>query len=355
MLRRPSKANLHAAVVPVYFLASKRFTPTRWSLFDGLEIFELTKDAKNYFSTWLNKLHGMGDRFGPSHGILVEPLAYRAGLGNRMASEGKELPPPIHVFEKLSEGQNALVQTDTLSLARMIVVSAWLLRGVRFAMSTSFSGQFDNNGIFKGGSHANKPVERTLWRPYSPAGSLPDTRLTRNEFVSVLGLLEPYYRPYTWTHDRLAVALASLWGAVTSNNPTHSLIGLVTALEAVVSTDVVEMTHQVAERTAILAGTSAQERVEIFDAVRDVYKLRSSIVHGSAKSPKGLITLESTISSPKHSMVSSSALTKLSYLNCRLILAALRDSEYMYIVRMTKDEDKQSKKLRDLFRRRLLS
>ena len=56
----------------------------------------------------------------------------------------------------------------------------------------------------------------------------------------------------------------------------------VTAMEALVSTATIELSHQVSERVAILLGKTVDERKEIYTTVKKAYGYRSKAAHGEA-------------------------------------------------------------------------
>ena len=56
------------------------------------------------------------------------------------------------------------------------------------------------------------------------------------------------------------------------------------ALEVLYSLDAGELTHKLSTRAAYFLGPgSAEDRVDVFDAVHDLYEVRSSIVHGRGR------------------------------------------------------------------------
>ncbi|TPG92425.1 hypothetical protein EEL32_01465 [Brevibacillus laterosporus] len=54
-----------------------------------------------------------------------------------------------------------------------------------------------------------------------------------------------------------------------------------TMLETLLSTSSSEITHKISERAARMIGETPEKRIEIYNTVKKVYKIRSSIVHGS--------------------------------------------------------------------------
>jgi Apea-like HEPN len=59
------------------------------------------------------------------------------------------------------------------------------------------------------------------------------------------------------------------------------IVSYCTALEALFSTDTMEVSHKISERVALLLGTSAENKREIYKFVKNAYSQRSAVVHGS--------------------------------------------------------------------------
>ena len=59
-----------------------------------------------------------------------------------------------------------------------------------------------------------------------------------------------------------------------------------TALECLFTTDNKELSHKTAERTALLIGTNKDDRKNVYEKVKDIYSVRSQVLHGTAISRK---------------------------------------------------------------------
>ena len=64
------------------------------------------------------------------------------------------------------------------------------------------------------------------------------------------------------------------------NALTIKVLMFITAMEALVSTSTVELSHQVAERVAFLIGADANERQAIYNNIKKSYGIRSKAAHG---------------------------------------------------------------------------
>jgi hypothetical protein len=51
-------------------------------------------------------------------------------------------------------------------------------------------------------------------------------------------------------------------------------------MEALVSTSITELSHQVSERVAVLLGSDEEERVTIYNDIKKGYNVRSKTAHG---------------------------------------------------------------------------
>ncbi len=61
---------------------------------------------------------------------------------------------------------------------------------------------------------------------------------------------------------------------------TIKVLMYITAMEALVSTSTAELSHQVAERVALLIGKNAEERMCIYNNIKKGYNVRSKAAHG---------------------------------------------------------------------------
>lgn len=61
---------------------------------------------------------------------------------------------------------------------------------------------------------------------------------------------------------------------------TIKVLMYITAMEALVSTSTAELSHQVAERVALLIGADAEDRMRIYNNIKKGYGVRSKVAHG---------------------------------------------------------------------------
>lgn len=80
--------------------------------------------------------------------------------------------------------------------------------------------------------------------------------------------------------DRFTRAIYFTMGARKSAILPMKILSYCTALECLFTIGTAEITHKTAERVASLLGTSKESKLDLYNTVKDAYKIRSTIVHG---------------------------------------------------------------------------
>ena len=80
--------------------------------------------------------------------------------------------------------------------------------------------------------------------------------------------------------DRLSRAFYFLQAARASDDLPGKIAYYCTCFEALVSTNPIELAHQVAERVAVLIGRDSQDSLEVYRNLKRAYSTRSKLVHG---------------------------------------------------------------------------
>ena len=116
----------------------------------------------------------------------------------------------------------------------------------------------------------------------------PAEDLTRGHASKVGSLLQAWPGVKGGNQRRLELGLARLVSSTRRNRGRFwiedRILDVAVALEVLYSLDAGELTHKLSTRAAYLLGSgSAEDRVDVFDAVRDLYEVRSSIVHGRGR------------------------------------------------------------------------
>jgi hypothetical protein len=114
-----------------------------------------------------------------------------------------------------------------------------------------------------------------------------------DQSISKEYLKYPKINPFEKGLDRVARAEAFITMARSSPILPLKIYNYCTALECLFNTDASEISHKIAERTALLLGDSSKEKYEIFDTIKDAYSVRSKSTHGKIinKSNEHLIHL----------------------------------------------------------------
>lgn len=82
--------------------------------------------------------------------------------------------------------------------------------------------------------------------------------------------------------NRMSRSLDYVSRAQRSVNPAEKIAFYCTSLESLFSTDTSELTHQIAERVAVIASQNAEARNGHYWFLKECYKTRSKFLHGSA-------------------------------------------------------------------------
>jgi hypothetical protein len=118
----------------------------------------------------------------------------------------------------------------------------------------------------------------------------------------------------------LRTAVRSLHAALSLGNWDLRLINLTIALECLFSPGGAEIKHKLSERAALFLHDSLEERRKLFDDLRNIYDLRSTLVHGSepkaskldeGKSRYIMMRLESIVQGVLKKILMNSDLTQI--------------------------------------------
>ena len=88
--------------------------------------------------------------------------------------------------------------------------------------------------------------------------------------------------------NRTGIAFSHLQTARSSDDLAIKVAHYCTFFEAILSTSTSELSHQVAERSALLLGTTKEEKIKIYKEIKNAYGVRSRIFHGERVSRKQL-------------------------------------------------------------------
>lgn len=226
-----------------------------------------------------------GFPFVPTAMIRVDAEEYEAGAKARLEPKGlyqSMLLPPLEIDD---------AKVDVGTFAGGVPIAKWALTALVLCRPFSFrfgpvlrtyrdgSGAWETPAAVHGRPIEMVPPFRAMAFPPEQTG-----KFNAAEFEFAATAIEEYYRPVGFRMDRLAVALSSLWTSLCTWYPEQSYTSLSIAMEALLSTQESEITHQLAERTAVLLGSDEEPPITLYRAVKRLYDTRSNIVHGRGMS-----------------------------------------------------------------------
>jgi hypothetical protein len=268
--------------------------------------------------------------FIPTHLIVVDQSEYLTALDQRLAAAGTQREKPAVEF------------IDLYGIARQVLVAA-TLQG-KSVWTIGGNHTFDNSGpgspyTSAGYSHRLTEGVGALLRYSTPPGWFVDIRA--RDLRTTCERLDRYYRHGSWWVDRLSVALGYLWSGLTSQHPELAFVSFCTSLEALASTSQNEIAHILAERCAVLVHPPGTERVAMYTQIKDLYALRSNIVHGRSAPRKGPVSWETLAISAKQSLVPRSEVTKLLGVTTQVLKSVLARPQLLELLYVRRSKDKE--------------
>jgi len=288
---------------------------SRWELLPGLWIEKIPKKIKQKIEE-IESQHSLQKRYKPNYGIRIENDKYIKGLTTRLSDEGKTIP-------EIPENVDRILY-DAKHLAELIIISLILQKGFGFYFSDSYSFEKDTSNPKRFtyqwvGTDLNQIREcLVLLLSYFPHRR--SKKINRKNFASTIVLLERYFRPFTWTVDRLSVALSSFWSAIIANNLVQAYLNLTIMLES----------------------------------LKLVYSQRSKIVHGDGVPKKGMLTWDSYIFSTKLSIVPHSLMKKIVDYSFNLLVAIINNKEIMRVIQSDQKEGTINEELDSIYLKLLM-
>jgi len=330
--------------VPIAITVTSFMPLSRWELLPGLWIEKIPKKISQKIEQ-IESQRSLQKNYKPNYAIRIENDKYTKGLTTRLSDEGKTIPEvPENVDPILSDAKH---------LAALIIISLILQKGFGFYFSNSYSFEKDTSNPKRFtyqwvGTGLNQIQEclRSFLSFFPPRQS---PKINRKIFASTIVLLERYFRPFTWSVDRLSVALSSFWNAITANNLAQAYLNLTIMLECLLSTTRNEIAHIIAERAAILLGKSSINRIQIYRDFKLIYSQRSKIVHGNGVPKKGKLTWDSYIISTKLSIVPQSLIKKLIDYAFQLLLIIINNQEIMKVIQSDQKEGTINEELDSIY------
>lgn len=279
-------------------------------------------------------------RLGPSHFLFVSHKPYISAITEEIRAEGK-------LTSDLSDGLiNEFPTIYGFNLAKQFAVAILLsgcrafefdnLLAIRYAVAKTPRLQIISSayGNYVASSFALREITNLT----------PTIPLSARVLAKQFGRINRYFRPGLWWNDRYAIALNSLLAAFSSHDQADSFIRLISVIESLISTQDTEITHLLAERCAVLLKRTSRDRLTVYDQVKDLYNIRSRIVHGSAHAKKGTINRESLHFSAIRTIVPQSKILALRDLVISVFNALLANKRIAGIIQSDRNNEDTTKK-----------
>jgi hypothetical protein len=125
-------------------------------------------------------------------------------------------------------------------------------------------------------------------RQYFPLSTF-EGKLNLEDFRQAAGLTTTIDEVYSDIDEErekypaLKTAFSSIKLGMYAFNTSMRLLQEAIALEALYSTDATEVTHRIATTYALLLGSTLEERKRLYDEAKDLYGIRSRVIHGSGR------------------------------------------------------------------------
>ena len=285
-----------------------------------------------------------GERGGYNFAVLVQHGRYADYVNQQLHAEGME--PLDHFY------------VETSSITKHVLLSLVLSARIRFRIGgeyqlTKAQGNDRRKVRLAGYSPGILQFQESSGAMYSVPEQSDTKNISRRHLVPIVNSLERYFRSGRYKNDRIGMALGSFWNSICTPFQDQAFIGLTTSLEAILSTQSMEITHTIAERAAELIGNNAEHRLQIYRQIKSHYKTRSKIVHGAAFMKMGIQNSNSLIITAKHTNIPRTKMEELANLTISIINAALLNEDYCDAIRSVRNEDKTSKLVNEFFLKRL--
>lgn len=329
--------------IPAYLYPSERLTFSRCTIVPGVKVIQLSGHLRDSISLQTQRLPAQPE-FGITHAIYIDETEYLKSLRDRLQREGAKMPD--------------FAPVEPTSLAKQSILSLVFAGRVSFAFQGSHRLDVTTVGSrknYQAAGYSHGP----LYQLSSAMGSalLDDTGSWQPidpRRVRQFGhKLDRYFRSGMYWTDRLASAISYFWNAMCTPFPEQSFLSLTTALECLLSTKPMEITHTLAERCAVLVAREPSRRVSMYRTVKELYRIRSNLVHGRVAPKKGRQNWESLLITAKRSNVPISSLRLMLDVTISAITNVMANLSLLRIIQTKRNEDKIRQELDDYFTKAL--
>jgi Apea-like HEPN len=334
---------------PCYFNLIQQF-PGAWEICPGLKagpILDSERAALSQFSS----IPRVKESFEPNFLITVDEGRYLIGLAERLGKKVRELEEALTLKTADSHDRISINSDD---LFRCTLMSLYLCYDLEIYLpSTKYNFRRDGEILIpssSGPTHAG--FHRSIYTNIRFHQNL-TWPINFSIIQSFFDAIEIYYQPVNWQYDPISIALSCFWSSIYSAFPDQVYLSLSTILESLLTTGNSEVTHQVAERAAILAGAGYDERIKIYRRVKKLYNQRSSITHGNLLFKKGVINWKTSIISAKKTIISMQDLAEMAQIATIVLRGVIQNETIMNIFRGSRNNWEEA--INDYFLRQLFS
>lgn len=337
--------------IPLHLNPDNKLTIKRCEVIAGVRLERVSNNKLKKLKDASKRL-GTTMPFHPNYGIEIDSKKYQDFVVRNLVDEGHN---PEDKLASLPEEFRDTYFVHPHDVVRHVLISLILIQPLQCKIDGIFDFEVrERNSKKKYKVTGYTSGKELVWPSLATLGKarsqVSEIRFSRSLFVETAEKLEKYYRADYWQADRIAVALDSLWSGLASPYLGHAFLSMAVALEALLSTQVHEITHILAERVAIMLAREGQKRYEIYKQVKGLYKLRGKIVHGKSFPKRGTtVTMESLSIDAKRAIVPTSKVAEIINLARDLIRTVLRSPELVLIIQKNESEDTISRKINDFF------
>lgn len=278
--------------------------------------------------------------FHPTHVLCVTEDEYSEGLESRLRKEGTELPECRFV--------------EDLAIVKQVVMALLLTGPIHFEIPVGSYHLKRKDNRWVCSSWGSIALERRVAsNTRFPICDVSTREIKGNALRTTMLKLDRYYRSGIWWHDRLGMTLAYFWNGVCAEHPEQAFLSLTTAMESLLTTQSMEITHNLAERVAVLLGPGPDSRLAKYREVKKLYATRSKIVHGKVFPKKGRIDSGTLVVGAKRSNVPRDDMQAIIGMTLSLIQTAFRRPSLLSIIQTRQNENKVDQQLNTYFLKQL--
>jgi hypothetical protein len=225
------------------------------------ETFFVTNDSKT-----------ITDIVGPKFRESMGSLEYNSLLKSQLLAYG--------VIDNVADGTENQKLIETLFILDAFENTLWLRSDNCFGHETAFLLKENRiwSNIYEGRrSLADGTYHQTL--DMSANGFRDVVRLFRDSFLPNPTVVAQFHTKANST--RISRTMSHISRAQKTAFLSEKITFYCSALEALLSTSQAELSHQIAERAALITSENLDERVETYGLVKNGYSYRSKYIHGS--------------------------------------------------------------------------